>query len=228
MVNYRWPLLLPDHRADRPGWGWWEWMTLAQLWGIIRPGDVLWEVGAEYGDLAALYATWGAEVVLIEAMPKVWPWIAAIWEANVGRPPAATVRCLVGDYDDDQPLEFTLGSADWPRIEGPPPEHEPGFMAWADGIAPRRRLDTLLDRLPAPQIVCMDIEGSELRALNGAFRLLDEVRPIWSISVHPEFMREHYGDTPDDLLVLMGQHGYESHYIHYDHEQHWLFKPRPA
>jgi FkbM family methyltransferase len=224
-INYRWPLWMPEHRENRPGWNWWEWMALAALWDVVRPGDVLWDVGAEYGDLSALYATWGAEVVLIEAMPKAWPWIRQIWQANVARPPRGTACCLVGDAEDDRPLNLCAG---WPPISYEEEIEEPGFMAWEDGNSPRRNLDTLLDAFSAPAIVVMDIEGSELRALFGAHRLLLEVRPIWKISVHPEMMRGKYGDTPDDLLVLMTDHyNYESHYIHYDHEQHWLFKPRP-
>ena len=43
--------------------------------------------------------------------------------------------------------------------------------------------DFLLDHWPAPDFVKMDVEGAELLALQGAGRLLEEVRPTFYIEV---------------------------------------------
>ncbi len=60
-------------------------------------------------------------------------------------------------------------------------------------------LDWLLERLPAPQVVKMDIEGAELEALGGATRLLDEVRPTFLC----EISRKR-----DEVLKLFAEHRY--------------------
>lgn len=59
MVNGRWPLTLPKHRVghwrDNPVW---EPERLASMRRNLHPGMVVWDIGAEQGDLSALYATW--------------------------------------------------------------------------------------------------------------------------------------------------------------------------
>lgn len=82
LICRRWPVLLPESRAQRPGWDYWEIERLSLMWAAIRPGDVVWEIGAEIGDLAALYALWGADVVLVEPDPNCWPTIEAVFAAN--------------------------------------------------------------------------------------------------------------------------------------------------
>lgn len=97
LINGRWPLNLLEHRAARPEWPFWEAHTLALANHLIQPGWVVWDVGAEEGDFPALYGTWGAEVVLIEPNPNVWPQIRLHWEANVDYSP---LRCVVGLASD--------------------------------------------------------------------------------------------------------------------------------
>src|SRR5882724_6033705 len=83
LINGKWQLLLPKHRADRPEWKTgWEVERLDALRASIEPGKLVFDVGAEEGDMSALYALWGAQVVLFEPNERVWPNIRAIWEAN--------------------------------------------------------------------------------------------------------------------------------------------------
>lgn len=51
---------------------------------------------------------------------------------------------------------------------------------------PTLSLDTLLDDGPRPDVVKIDIEGAEVLALQGATRLLGEVRPILYVEVGDE------------------------------------------
>jgi hypothetical protein len=59
-----------------------------------------------------------------------------------------------------------------------------------------------LDRFPAPQLVKLDIEGSELIALQHANRLLEQVRPLLAIELH---------NPEADALVwsMAGQYEYD-------------------
>lgn len=45
-----------------------------------------------------------------------------------------------------------------------------------------------------PHIVKMDIEGEEIRAINGMTRLLKNVHPTLLIEIHPQFIKELYGN----------------------------------
>jgi len=46
------------------------------------------------------------------------------------------------------------------------------------------RLDSLLADHPAPTVVKMDIEGGEVAALEGAEKLLHDIRPLWLMELH--------------------------------------------
>lgn len=231
-VNDRWELNLPDHRADRPEWPWWERERLAAMWAHIRRGDVVWDIGAESGDLSALYATWGAQLVLCEPSPKMWPSIRAIWEANDLPLPLAMWPGFMGDPDDGSAL-VTTGA--WPMWADLPLEPEPGFVHLDEqpddgsGIAVIS-VDAMVSAdIDYPQVLTIDVEGAELQVLKGACGTLATMRPTVFCSVHPQFMWDRYGETSDDLLVYMThQLGYEAHLLAVDHEQHWMFRPLPG
>lgn len=216
-INNKWDLLLPEHRAQRPNWKFWEYERNHAMYCAIRPGDVIVDVGAEEGDLSALYAKWAGptgEIHLIEPSPKMWPWIRQTFEANdleIG-------KVFVGFAGK----ENIKGEVQITDIETIP---DPGFahINENDGTIPQIKLD---DFIQTCDVITMDVEGGEYDVLLGAKRLLTEEKPIVFVSVHPEFLRERYNMTPDDLHVLMTHHyGYEGTYLGYDHEYHWLYKP---
>lgn len=226
LVNGRWPLQLLPHRAARESWPWWEAQTLAAANSLITPGMVVWDVGAEEGDFPALWGTWGAEVVLVEPNPWVWPQIRLHWEANVDRPP---LRCVVGLASDqtteanpDYDPEFT---GVWPNVAFGEIRPAHGFRhIWEHAaVSPQYRLDDL--DLPPPGLVMMDIEGGELFALAGMAATLTEHRPQLIVSIHDRFLADLYGKTEDDVIGLMEGLGYEHRLICVDHERHEWFWP---
>ncbi len=225
LINGKWPLNLLEHRAERPEWPYWEAGNLALAHSLIDAGTVVWDVGSEEGDFPALFGTWGAEVVLIEPNPYVWPQIKIHWEANVDREPLA---CLVGlasnhidlatpDYDDG----FTAG---WPNaaLGEVFPAH--GFRhIWEHAHnSPQFRLDRL--PLRPPNLIMMDIEGGELIALQGCADVLIEHHPDVLVSIHPEFMKDLYNQDAEELHGYMRSLGYEEKFIATDHEEHWWFR----
>ncbi len=106
---------------------------------------VVWDVGAEEGDMPALYATWGCDVVLVEPNPKVWPCIRYHWTANQLDPPAGIYVGLVGAAPNDKAdrrmddLAALRGRSHVPGARIPPSRrllhHRPRHHA---GSAPRR------------------------------------------------------------------------------------------
>lgn len=233
-INGRWTLLLPEHRAARPQWdpanGGWETQRLAAMYDAIAPGQLVFDVGAEEGDLSGLFATWGARLVLVEPDPKVWPNMRAIWRANSLPSP---VGCYVG-FCSDTPrlaaaddLDYLAPQPDgWPACAHGPVIGDHGF----ERVEERPdRAATTVDLLAAahgtPDHVTMDVEGSELLVMRGATETLARRRTTWWVSVHPQFMADTYGHDADDLHRLMRDAGYDADLLAVDHEQHWRYTP---
>lgn len=225
LINGRWPLMLLEHRAARPEWPFWEAHTLALARHLISPGMVVWDVGSEEGDFPALFGTWGADVVLIEPNPLVWPQIRQHWEANVlQRDP---LRCVVGLASDrtryGTPDYDTAYTGIWPNVSEGEIRPDHGFRHIAEHalVSPQFKLDDL--DLPRPDLVMMDIEGSELHALRGMERMLRAERPQLIVSIHDQFLRDLYHSSADDVLEFMDGLGYERRHLCTDHEAHWWF-----
>lgn len=246
MVSDRWPLMMAPHRAARPEWTnpphYWEGPRLARMHEAITDmaamardtsagfdygTPVVWDVGAEEGDMPALYATWGADVVLIEPNPKVWPCIRYHWLANNLPDPLGMYVGLVGASPNDEhepPMsgvwpECAVSDVMWPAHGF----HHLDDYSTTDPVA---TLDLLLERFPEPDIITADIEGGEGHMLKGAERMLSEVRPVWFLSVHSHELRELYGHNPSEHVHdVMAAHGYTAELIEDRHEAHWVYYP---
>lgn len=228
-INNRWELLLPEFRAKRPGWAQWEYERNRFMYAAIRPGDTILDIGSEIGDQSALYASWIGEtgnMIMAEPTAAYWPWIRDIWEANELKLPNTTWSGYVSNRTNSLPAwEYWPPEVDYAHlIEG-----DEGFdfsrmenkefartHITVDGLASRTNLDI--------DILTMDVEGAEYNVLLGASSVLIDDKPIVFISIHPEFIRERFGYTPDDVFSHMELLGYEGSYLGYDHEQHWMFK----
>lgn len=223
LINGRWTLNLPEHRAARPEWvTGWEVQRIATMALVIQPTDVVFDIGAEEGDLSALWASWVPEgrVVVVEPNPRVWPNIKAIFEANS----LATPSCFVG---------FAAGTANscqldniWPECAAGPVIGDHGFLNLAEDDGARTTIDHLAAAAGWPNVVTIDVEGAELEVLKGAANVLDDARPEVFVSVHPEFMAHHWRQTPAQLFALMDRHAYRHHLLAADHELHFWFTPR--
>lgn len=242
-INSRWTLLLPEHRAARPEWPTWERERLASMHGWVAGwhGDsppVIYDIGAEEGDLPALYATWGADVVCFEPNPRVWPNIRVCFEAN-GHHPAGWFVGFAGDYDDDrggaraarETLAARREAQSWPPCAYGPVTVDHGFCQLNERPdIPSITVDEFaMNSGLTPDALTIDVEGSELRVLRGARDVLDAHRPAVWVAVHPTFMVEQYGDRPFDLHQFMHDAGYHGTLLADVHEEHWLYvhKGRP-
>ncbi len=222
----------------------------AEGYGKPGPRPVIIDVGVEEGDLTALYSKWGCDVVLVEPNPAVWPNVRAIWNANGLRLPLSGWVGFAGDRDDDLRAPHVRA---WlnahTRVHDPAPDDD-GWPLCAYGpvigdhaflhlaqhahMVPQVTLDTLIrdgsvagDPIKVDAIT-MDVEGSELRVLRGAYRILVEDRPLVWVSVHQDgqWMAENY--PQDDLVSICGfmdALGYEYEPLATDHEHHAFFRP---
>lgn len=236
VINGEWVLELPEHRAARPQWdianGGWEKERLASMHANIEPGQLVYDIGAEEGDLPALWASWGADVVLFEPNPRVWPNIKVIFEAN---DLADRVRgCFVGFAGDtDTYPEGALPGTGWAGGWWPDAAlgeviGDHGFMNLCERPdVPSVTIDQARLIVGKPDAITIDVEGAELQVLEGARATLTGIdQPTVWVSIHPEFMAEMYGTHPDDIHNLMAWCGYRSKHLATDHEQHWVFWPK--
>lgn len=232
MINERWELLLPEHRAARPEWPYWEKERLASMAEHIGPGDVVYDIGAEEGDFPALWRSWGADVVAFEPNPKVWPNMRVIWEANGLGMPLGSFVGFAGHTDT--PAHEQLDGTGWFIGDWPPAAYgdvigDHGFMNLCERPdVPSITLNTVAAGLmPPPTAITIDVEGAEMCVLQGAAAVvLTEHRPTVWCSVHPLFMEAMYGYEPNRLHALMAVHGYTGQCLAIDHEEHWLYEPK--
>lgn len=226
-INGRWSLLLPEHRAAREEWtspAGWERERTDSMAANLKPGDVVYDIGSEEGDMPALWASWGCDVVLAEPNPRVWPNIRAIFDANglTDRVKGTWVG-LVGDISDPHAVPIING---WPGCAYGPVIGDHGFMSLADGrdICAQITVDELVAQTgEAPDALTLDVEGGEVFVMRGAHDTLREHTPLVWISVHPEFMFGNHGHYQNELYTLLHEVGYVKAILAHDHELHVLF-----
>lgn len=235
-VNQRWTLQVPDWLAEWDVWPDWERERLADMAERLKPGDVLYDVGAEVGWMSALFGqlVGPSSLCIFEGSPRYWPHILKIWEANHDLQPRGCWPGLVGHQTVTPPLvdyDHSVGRGVWPACatgEPSPPGERPYRYLHGHGA---HTLQVTLDDWcgwtgNAPAGISIDVEGAEFRVLYGARGLMREFEPVIWVSVHPELMERDYR-VPDRLLhELMAQQGYVGTHLATDHEEHWRFDPQ--
>lgn len=232
-LNGRWTIKLPDHRAERPNWyteQGWEKPRLEKLHDIIKSQKepVVYYVGAEEGEMPALCQMWGARVILFEPNPKVWSNIKAIWQANKLQTPVcieAFASSVSADGTDSQAIIYHGNfppCADW-QIEA---AH--GFKELhneAEKYA-QWKIDEVTETEDIPTIITMDVEGSEFEVLKGAESTITQYKPTIVLSLHPEFLFQHWGVYSRDVRNWIIDRGYTETLLEYEHEVHLLYEPK--
>lgn len=243
-INGKWDLLLPEHRAVRPEWdiknGGWEPERLDAMHKIISSMQtryskfdtprqpIVLDIGAEEGDMPALFATWGAKVFMVEPNMRVWSNIRAIWEGNT-LTPYGWFTGFAGPETKSFP-EYTakVTTKDgWPLCAYDTVQAEHGFDHLAESAhwINQIRIDDLLFVRNGimPDIITVDVEGSEYEVMKGAERVLTEGSPVVFVSVHPEFMFHNHDDYEAHFHNYMHKMGYTKKWLAYDHEHHWMY-----
>lgn len=235
-LNGEFNIVLPKHRAERPEWyieQGWEKKRLDRLCkriflrdvgyeGHPRDPDVVYYVGAEEGEMAALCQMWGARVVLFEPNDLVWPNIKAIWDANKLDYP---ILCFSGFASNHDSKTGEIYAQSFPPSADGEVIGNHGFKELADpGEIPQVKIDTLVDQTAiVPTIISLDVEGSEWEVLRGAEKTLREYHPTIFLSLHPEFMYHHFKEHSGDLRKWIKDLGYTEELIDYQHEVHLVY-----
>lgn len=227
---------MTDKQAEWDAWGGWEVERFNSMAANLRPGDVLFDVGAEFGSISAIYAQMvgGENMVLFEPSPVFWPNIRLTWEANELPCPRACYVGLLGTEHVAVPpdLDFdALMVNGWPRCAWSTEVAETAMYRYLHShttSTPQTTLDAWSNLTGiAPTAVTIDVEGAELAVLEGAKRLLEEVRPLVWVSIHPDLMARDFGlhHGKEDVLALLHDLSYSTTILEVDHEEHHLAWP---
>jgi len=234
-INGTWKLKLPQHRAERAEWKTgWEVERIASMMATTTKDSIIFDIGAEEGDMTALLATKAKGVVMFEPNPKVWPNIRAIWEANKLKRPLGWYCGFAANTTDENPPnkdwfkpELLKDRDGWPECAYGEVIGDHGFrhLAQETDATPQIKLDEYCGRIKVyPTMITMDVEGSELEVLKGAENILRIHRPLVYVSLHTNFIEEMYGYPPQAVHDYMEKLGYKSTHLATDHEEHWLYE----
>lgn len=145
---------------------------------FVKPGDLVFDVGANIGENTALFASLGARVIAVEPLAQCAAAISAhatraeldvrVEQCAIG-PQAGTVELAVCS----RALDISSASPKWigamlqaGLARGP----------WDDRVVvPMNTLDALIARYGSPSFVKVDVEGYEAEALQGLSQRVDTI-----------------------------------------------------
>jgi FkbM family methyltransferase len=179
----------------------------------LHPGDTFWDVGANFGFTAlpaAKIVGSGGQVIAVEPSPANLAWLKRHIALNDC---TDIVTVLESAVCEQQGGTVTLSLLD----SGQSPSNSLMFSGGTNAAQPKVSqqvsvpaisLDGLLaDQRRVPQLVKIDVEGAELRVLQGATQLLKhESSPILLLAVHPFWQAA--SDDCHKIVELLKNAGY--------------------
>ncbi|MFD4412806.1 FkbM family methyltransferase [Streptomyces sp. NPDC058476] len=188
--------------------GVWEPHMTRWLQSRLEPGDVLVDVGSNIGYVSVLGSRLvgsTGRVVSIEASPEFHRRV--LWHRRLnGCDNIRAVNAAVSDIR--KTLTFVLASSANMGANSIVPYAGPAESTFEMEARP---LSDLLEpeEIANARVIKIDVEGAEGGVVRGLAPLLDRLRPDAEITVEvtPERMAQ-LGDSADDLLRTMREHGY--------------------
>jgi FkbM family methyltransferase len=174
---------------------------------MVRPGDVVWDIGANVGAFALAAAVRSARPVLcIEADPFLADLLRRTASLRRNSDLRLDVVCAAMG-DRARIAEFAIASRG--RAASGLAE---GALSTQHGstrqmlMTPVMPADLLLEGREPPSLVKVDIEGGEALFVDGASRLIDEVRPRFYIEIserNRDVVLGRFGRSDYDFFELL-------------------------
>lgn len=184
--------------------------TLAMFRSLIRPGDVVYDIGANIGYYSRFIARdmGVSRLVCFEPMTENADLLEQNLKLGGHEANSRVFRLALSDHDGDELLQVDDvmgGTAVLNEVSGGKPSEAREHL----GLPPKTqstrviRLDALIEResLPPPNMMKIDTEGAEALVLGGAMKTLAAHRPSLAIALH--------GPAPTrKVLTALGGLGY--------------------
>lgn len=158
---------------------------------LINEGDLVFDIGANVGDLTALYLELGARVVCVEPQEAC----LKILEKRFGRNPGVSIIPMaVGSVGGEQELMLSdirspISSMSRRWIAAVKSSGRFPYYEWSRSVAvPVTTLDSLIAQYGEPDFCKIDVEGFEQKVLEGLSRPLARL----SFEFHAEFLPEAF------------------------------------
>lgn len=224
--NGTYPIKMPEQRAEAlalNGATGWEKQRIDSMHKTIKKGDVVYYVGAEQGDIPALLATWGAQLVIVEASDLMWGNIKTMFECNDVKPleifRGFASNKTTGTPNRQERLDFydTIESG-WKK--------DPGFyeLHASKNVKETKIDDLVASGTPPPDMITMDVEGSEFEVLKGAEQTIKKHKPDIYLSLHPEFLIMYWNKYSREVRNWIMDRGYSEKLLAYEHEVHLYYE----
>lgn len=161
----------------------------------VKPGDVVYDIGAHVGLYAVIASRLGAQVIAFEPLPR-------------------NLRFLHRHISMND-LNVRVVEAAVSQVSGSTSFEEHGHAMGRIGKGPLTVRTVVVDELvaagelPPPRVVKMDIEGGEFNALIGMRRLLAEAKPTIFLSTHGD-------EVAAACAALLKEAGYRLTYLRHN------------
>lgn len=180
---------------------------LARLYApFVRPGDLVFDIGAHLGDRVAAFRSLGARVVAVEPQPAA---IALLRRLHGGDDGIEIVAAAVGAAEGSARLHINARNPSVSTLSDDlimAAARAPGWrrQRWDEIVeVPVTRLDTLIGRFGRPAFVKLDVEGFEAEALAG----LSE--PVPALSFEITTIQRGVAVAAIDRLEALARYGYD-------------------
>lgn len=163
----------------------------------LKPGALVFDLGAHQCVMAMMLANSarpGGRVIALEASPH---------DARVGE-----TNCRANGYEDVQILNAAVTERSGTVTFARSGHVDLGQNAGANFEVSSYSIDDLAQRFGVPEVIYMDIEGYECRALAGAPKLLQH-KIDWFVEVHVNHGLESFGGSAEGVLGFFPRESYD-------------------
>jgi FkbM family methyltransferase len=181
---------------------------------LVKRGDVVWDVGANVGLFAFAAANRvGKNGAVIAIEPD--PWLAGLLQRSCQLPerssdaPVTVVPAAVSDAAGLAKFHVAARSRSSNYLEGGGSTQAGGTRRTEMTITVT--LDWLLQNLPSPRVLKIDVEGFEHRVLAGASTVLSRAQPVVWCEVNPV--------NKEEVSSILHGHQYQLFYANQDPSQ---------